>query len=257
MIKLTNITAWQQQTRVFAGFSLHIGAHERVAILGPNGAGKSTLLKLINREIYPVEQDDSSLTLFGDHRVNLWQLRSKIGFVSQDLQEDYTPYTTALAVVISGYFGAIGSHGHLQPDAGQIAHARELMASMGMAGIDDSMFQRLSTGQKRRLLLARALVHNPQALILDEPASGLDMGAGLALLNLLRSYCGTGRAMLITTHHIDEIIPEIERVVLLSQGRVIADGDKAAILTSKNLSALYQTPLRVTEQDGWYRCWHA
>lgn len=257
MIDIHNITAYQQQTRVFDGFSLHIAAHERMAILGPNGAGKSTLLKLIDRELYPVQQEGSWLKLFGDERVNIWELRSKIGFVSQDLQEDYTPYTTALDVVLSGFFGAIGSHGHLQPTQEQVALAREQMHSMGIGGIDSSMFQRLSTGQKRRLLLARALVHKPQALFLDEPANGLDMGAGLALLTLLRNYCSADHAMIITTHHIDEIIPEIERVVLLDRGRIVADGAKAEILTSENLSALYQTPLRVTEQDGWYRCWHA
>ena len=146
MIDIHNISAYQQQTLVFDGFSLHIGAHERMAILGPNGAGKSTLLKLIDRELYPVQRDDSWLKLFGDERVNIWELRSKIGFVSQDLQEDYTPYTTALDVVISGFFGAIGSHGHLQPTAQQIALAREQMAAIGIAGIDDNMFQRLSTG---------------------------------------------------------------------------------------------------------------
>ncbi len=257
MIELHNVTAYQQQTKVFEHLSLSIGEHERVAILGPNGAGKSTLLKLINRELYPVQQDDSWLKLFGSDTVNLWQLRSRVGFVSQDLQEDYTPYTSALDVVISGFFGAIGSHGHLQPSAEQIAQAQALMVMLGIAGIDDCMFQRLSTGQKRRLLLARALVHKPQALILDEPANGLDMGAGLALLSLLRSFCGIGRAMIITTHHIDEIIPEIERVVLLREGRIVADGAKAEMLTSEHLSALYQTPLRVTEQDGWYRCWQA
>lgn len=257
MIDLRNITAYQQQTRVFDGLSLHIGAHDRVAILGPNGAGKSTLLKLINRELYPLVQPDSSLKLFGNDRVNLWQLRSKIGFVSQDLQEDYTPYTVALDVVTSGFFGAIGSHTHQSPTPEQTALAKELMQRMGLDGIEDCMFQRLSTGQKRRLLLARALVHNPQALILDEPANGLDMGAGLSLLTLLRDFCGTGRAMIITTHHIDEIIPEIERVILLREGRIIADGAKAEILTSEALSQLYQTPLTVAEHNGWYRCWQA
>ncbi|MBM7059724.1 ATP-binding cassette domain-containing protein [Pseudomonas sp. UL073] len=256
MIELKQVTAYQQQTRVFDRLSLHIGYHERVAILGPNGAGKSTLLKLISRELYPVDQPDSSLKLFGNATVNLWDLRSKIGFVSHDLQEDYTPYTSALDVVISGFFGAIGAHGHLQPSAEQVDRARALLVELGLPGDEQRMFQRLSTGQKRRLLLARALVHQPQALILDEPTSGLDMGASLGLLSLLRSFCGAGRAMIITTHHIDEIIPEIDRVVLLSQGQVIADGPKAEILTSARLSALYQTDLQVSEQNGWYRCWH-
>ncbi|MBK5355929.1 ATP-binding cassette domain-containing protein [Pseudomonas sp. TH41] len=257
MIELNQVTAYQQQTQVFDRISLKIGYNERVAILGPNGAGKSTLLKLMTREIHPVDTPDSYLKLFGDERVNLWNLRSKIGFVSQDLQEDYTPYTSALNVVISGFFGAIGAHDHIKPSDDQVALARDLMAKLGMSVDEQHMFQRLSTGQKRRLLLARALVHDPQALILDEPTSGLDMGASLGLLKLMRSFCGEGRAMIITTHHINEIIPEIDRVVLMSEGQVVADGPKSEILTSDNLSDLYQTDLEVSEQYGWYGCWHS
>ena len=257
MIEFHNITAYQQQTRVLDGFSLRIDEGEKVAILGPNGAGKSTLLKLISRELYPVERAGSHLKLFGDETVNLWALRSRIGFISQDLQEDYTPYTQALDVVVSGFFGAIGSHGHLQPSAEQLAQARRLLAVVDMTEHERTMFQRLSTGQKRRLLLARALVHQPRALILDEPANGLDMGASLGMLKLLRTFCGQDRAMIITTHHIDEIIPEIERVVLLDRGRIVADGPKREVLTSAALSDLYQTELRIDEQGGWYRCWHA
>ncbi len=257
MIDLNQVSAFQLQTQVFDRVSLNIGYNERVAILGPNGAGKSTLLKLINREIYPVEREGSYLKLFGDETVNLWALRSKIGFVSQDMQEDYTPYTSALDVVLSGFFGSMGAHAHLQPNEEQVELARSLMKELSIDIDEKRMFQRLSTGQKRRLLLARALVHHPQALILDEPTSGLDMGASLGLLSLMRSFCGDGRAMIITTHHIDEIIPEIDRVILINQGQLIADGPKREILTSENLSALYQTELQVSENNGWYRCWHA
>ncbi|MFF7708430.1 ATP-binding cassette domain-containing protein [Pseudomonas sp. NPDC007930] len=257
MIEFNNVSAFQQQHQVFEHFSLTIGEHERVAILGPNGAGKSTLLKLVTREIYPVVRDNSYLKLFGDETVNLWALRAKLGFVSQDLQEDYTPFTTALEVVTSGFFGAIGAHGHLQPSAEQIAQARAMLATVEMAEYEGRMFQRLSTGQKRRLLLARALVHGPRALILDEPANGLDMGASLGMLALMRKFCGQGRGMIITTHHIDEIIPEIDRVVLLDRGKIVADGPKAEVITSENLSKLYHTPLRISEEGGWYRCWHA
>ncbi|MDH4566324.1 ATP-binding cassette domain-containing protein [Pseudomonas sp. BN414] len=256
MIELINVSACQQQLRVIDRLSLSIGAGERVAILGPNGAGKSTLLKLFSREIYPIDEPGSSLTLFGKRNFNLWELRSLIGFVSQDLQEDYTPYTSALDVVVSGFFGAIGTHDHLQPTPDQLEIGRAMLDAVEMTGLESRMFQRLSTGQKRRLLLARALVHRPEALILDEPANGLDMGASLTLLSLLRRFCGEGHALIITTHHIDEIIPEVDRVVLIDKGRIVADGPKAAVLTSERLSELYQVRLKVTEQNGWYRCWH-
>lgn len=256
MIEFHRVTAFQQQTKVLDQLSLKIAPTERVAILGPNGAGKSTLLKLINRELYPVAQDDSYIKLFGDETIHLTQLRDKIGFVSQDLQENYTPYTTALGVVVSGFFGAIGSHEHLQATVQQIEKAREMLARLQMSHHESSMLQRLSTGQQRRLLLARAMVHEPQALIFDEPTNGLDMGGASAMLGLLRTFCSEGRALVLSTHHVDEIIPEIDRVVLINKGRVIADGRKTEILTSGNLSNLYQTSLQVIEKNGWYRCWN-
>lgn len=257
MIDIANATVYRQQTRALDRFSLSIECGERVAILGPNGAGKSTLLKLISRELYPVVQADSHVRLFGSETVHLWQLRSHIGFVSQELQEDYTPYTQALDVILSGFFGAVGTHDHLQPTPEQITRARQLLAQLGMGAHEQTMFQRLSTGQQRRLLLARALVHEPQALIFDEPASGLDMGAAAAMLELLRGFCREQRSIMIATHHVDEIIPEIERVVLIQNGRVVADGPKAEILTAERLSTLYGTPLTLRQEDGWYRCWHA
>ncbi|MFV0934117.1 ATP-binding cassette domain-containing protein [Pseudomonas jessenii] len=144
----------------------------------------------------------------------------------------------------------------MQPSDEQVKLARSLMVQLGMHVDERHMFQRLSTGQKRRLLLARAQAHHPRALILDEPTSGLDMDASLSLLTLMRNFCNEGRAMIITTHHIDEIIPEIDRVVLIKQGQLIANGPKAKTLTSAQLSALYQTDLHVSENNGWYRCWH-
>lgn len=254
MIEFHRVTAFQQQTRVLDQFSLKIEAQERVAILGPNGAGKSTLLKLINRKLYPVAQNDSYLKLFGSEKLHLFQLREKIGFVSQDLQEEYTAHTRALDVVISGFFGSVGCHEHLRPTQAQMDHARAMINILGFAMDETCMFQRLSTGQKR-LLLARALVHRPEALIFDEPASGLDIGASQALVASLRRFSNKGRSVLIPTHHIEEIIPEIDRVVLMKNGRIVADGAKLEILTSERLLDLYQTPLHVSERNGWYRCW--
>ena len=253
MIDIHKVSAWQHDTQVFEALSLYVGTGEKVAILGPNGSGKSSLLKLVTREIYPVVRPHSWVKLFGSKIVNLWELRSKIGLISQDLQEDYTPYTTAIDVILSGFFGAIGSHAHLHADENQLQRADELLHLVGMHEYRDRMFQRLSTGQKRRLLAARALVHDPSALIFDEPFNGLDIRASADLFGLIRDFCLPQNSLVLTTHHVDEIIPEIDRVVLLQAGQVIADGAKQSVLTSESLSSLYGLPLQLSTQDGWYR----
>ncbi|MFP8967204.1 ABC transporter ATP-binding protein [Pokkaliibacter sp. CJK22405] len=252
---MKNVTAFQRDNKVFEGLNITIKAGEKVAILGPNGAGKSTFLKLITREIYPVVKDDSHVRLFGKERFMLTDLRKRLGMVSQDLQEDYTPYTTALEVIASGFVGAIGHHDHLSITPEQMAIAQEQLANVGMQDFRDTMFQRLSTGQKRRLLVGRALVHDPEMLIFDEPSNGLDITAAAALLNLMRRYATPTHTLLLTTHHIDEVIPEIERVILIKKGQVIADGPKDEVLTSEILSEMYQVPVSLQSHNGWYRLW--
>lgn len=255
MIEMKNVTAFQRDNKVFDNLNITIEAGEKVAILGPNGAGKSTFLKLITREIYPVVKDDSHISLFGRQRFSLVELRQHIGMVSQDLQDDYTPYTTAFEVILSGFLGAIGQHDHLQATAEQQQIAEQTLARLGMADYHDTMFQRLSTGQKRRLLVGRALIHNPDLLIFDEPSNGLDIGAAAGLLKLMRDYCTPQHSLLLTTHHIDEIIPEINRVILIHKGRVLADGPKQEVLTSAILSEMYGLPVELHQHNGWYRLW--
>jgi iron complex transport system ATP-binding protein len=255
MIDIHNVCAYLHDTQVFESLNLQIKAGEKIAILGPNGAGKSTLLKLISREIYPVVKNDSWVRLFGSDIVNLWDLRKKIGLVSQELQEDYTPWTTAFEVVLSGFFGSIGQYDHLQADKAQLQRADELLHLVGMAEHRDTMFQRLSTGQKRRLLVARALVHNPTALIFDEPCNGLDIRATADLFKLMRDFCLPDNSLILTTHHVDEIIPEIDRVVLLQAGKIVADGDKNSVLNNETISELYKLPVQLTEKNGWYKLW--
>lgn len=255
MIELKNITAFQGDKKVFENFNVHIGHGEKVAILGPNGAGKSTFLKLITREIYPVVKDDSHIKLFDLERVTIWDLRKQIGLISQDLQEDYTPYTTAIEVILSGFFGAIGQHGHLTPTPEQIEQAEQMLDYVGMGTYRDTHFQRLSTGQKRRLLIGRSLIHKPQALIFDEPSNGLDIKASALLLNIMRDYAKPENSLLLTTHHIGEIIPEIQRVILIKNGKVIADGAKDEVLTSEVLSDLYDTPVKLDKHNDYFHIW--
>ncbi len=254
LIDIRNATVWRGRTRVFDRLNLEIGQHERVAILGPNGSGKTTLLKLLNREIYPVSEKDSWVRVLGRERGNVWELREQIGIVSDDLQHRYKPTTTALDVVLSGFFSSIGVHGTL---AGRVRGkhvdaARRCLDDLGIAALADTPLGAMSTGQQRRCLLARALVHRPATLILDEPTAGLDFRASFEYLARLRALATEGRNIIVVTHHLNEIPPDVDRIVLLNDGRVVADGRKPDVLNAETLSEVYGVPVRVAEIDGYY-----
>lgn len=254
LIEFHNATIWRGSTCVFENLNLTIPQHERIAILGPNGCGKTTLLKTINRELYPVIKDDSWVRILGRDRWNVWELRKKIGAVSHDLHNRYTPTTTALEVVVSGFQSSIGIHGLLaeRVSAEHVAQAREILATLSMSEFVDTELKYMSTGQQRRCLLARALVHRPATLIMDEPTAGLDISASFDYLRHISRLANEGQNIVIVTHHLNEIPPEVDRVVLLKQGAVVADGSKAETLTDELLSDLYETPVRVGHVDGHY-----
>ena len=254
LIDIRNATIWRGGTCVFENLSLTIPQHQSVAILGPNGSGKTTLLKTINRELYPVVKDDSWIRILGRDRWNVWELRRQIGLVSQDLHSRYTASTTALEVVVSGFQSSIGVHGLLADHVTDkhVAAARSILEELGMADFAGTELRAMSTGEQRRVLLARALVHEPATLILDEPTAGLDIAGSFEYLRLIRRLANAGQNIVITTHHLSEIPPEVERVILLKQGSIVADGAPTATLTSELLSDVYATPVRVSEVDGHF-----
>ena len=254
LVEIRNATIWRGTTCVFEHLDLIIEQHERVAIVGPNGSGKTTLLKAINRELYPVAKPDSVFRILGRDTWNVWELRKHIGVVSQDLQQRYTPATTALEVVVSGFHSSIGVHGILadRVDEQQIEAARATLGELGIGSLAGTALRSMSTGQQRRCILARALVHKPHTLILDEPTAGLDFAASFDYLARIRKLSDAGRNILIVTHHLNEIPPEIDRVVLLQNGKIAADGHKIDVLTEDKLSDVYEVPVRVKEIDGYY-----
>lgn len=254
LIDIRNATIYRGTTRVFDDFSLSIAQHEQVAVLGPNGAGKTTLLKVINRELYPVSAADSWVRILGRTTWNVWKLRSRIGIVSHDLQAGYRGRTPALHVVLSGFLSSVGIHGALSGriSAGQEARARGIMKELGIDELTDTPLAEMSTGQQRRCLLARALVHDPETLILDEPTAGLDLAASFDYLARIRGLVAEGRNVVLVTHMLNEIPPEIGRVVLLRDGRIVADGPKRRVLTAANLSQAYGTAVKLATFDGYY-----
>ena len=254
LVEIRNATIWRGSTCVFEDLDLSIGQHERVAIVGPNGSGKTTLLKAINRELYPVAAADTVFRILGRERWNVWELRRHVGIVSQDLQQRYTPTTTALEVVASGFHASIGVHGALarRVTPAQLEAALATLAELGVGELARTQLRAMSTGQQRRCILARALVHKPQTLVLDEPTSGLDFAASFDYLERVRRLAAAGHNIVIVTHHLNEIPPEVDRVILLQEGRIVADGSKADVLTETQLSNVYGVTVRVAEVDGFF-----
>jgi iron complex transport system ATP-binding protein len=232
--------------------SLCIEAGEHVCILGPNGCGKSTLIKTITRECYPVVREGSSISILGRERWNIFELRSLLGIVSPDLLGACTTDATGRDVVLSGFFSSTRIFPHHHPDPAQLALADRALERMGVAHLAGRAVARMSSGEAKRTLIARALVHDPRALLFDEPSNALDIAAQLQLRAAMRELAQSGIAILLVTHHVSEIIPEIERVILLRDGRIIADGPKAELLTSDQISGLFGIPLQISQQDGYF-----
>jgi iron complex transport system ATP-binding protein len=253
IVDIQNATIYRGENLVFKRLNLSIEAGCHTAILGPNGAGKTTLMKLLAREVYPVLQHGSFVRLFGSEDWNVWDLRAHLGIVSGDLQQEYLPHTTGVHVILSGLFSSIDLWPGQEPTREEYDHAERILEQLGASELRDRPFGEMSTGQQRRLLLGRALIHRPQALLLDEPTTGLDLKACFQYLQAIRDLLRTGTTVILVTQHIHEIPPEIRRVLLLRSGQVIADGDKESVLTSQRLTDLYDIPLQVIHSDGFYQ----
>lgn len=253
LLDIHNATVYRDNKKVFDGFSLSVAQGQSTAIIGPNGAGKSTLLKLLTRELYPVVNDESHVRILGQDRPILWELRKKIGLVSADLQQGFVPDASGLGVVVSGLHNSIGLFHYQDVTDEQLVRGRAVLADLGISDLAGRPYKQMSTGQQRRCLLGRALIHNPEHLILDEPTSGLDLNATYHYLNGIRELLQRGKTILLATHHIHEIPPEIERVVFIANGRVVADGRKTDLLTDNHLSSLFDMPLTVSVSNGFYQ----
>ena len=253
MIEIKHAMVYRGDTRVFADLSLHIAIGCQTAILGPNGAGKSTLLKLLTRELYPVRQQGSVVRLFGRERWNVWELRTQLGIVSHDLQHEYAGDATGINIILSGYYSSVDIYAYQRFNAEQLDRARRIMKMLDITALQNRLYSAMSTGEQRRCLLGRALVHDPGTLILDEPTSGLDLKACFQYLEILRSLMKAGKTIVLVTHHIHEIPPEVSRVVLLKRGEVIADGKKEDILTNQHLTMLFDTPVELVQANGFYQ----
>jgi len=253
IVEMRNVAAWRGGTRVFDSLTLSLYRGRSTAILGPNGAGKSTLLQLLAREIHPEYRETGSMTLFGQARWNVWELRSRLGIVSHDLQVGYPRHASGGDVVLSGFHSSLGVWDHQVYTERDHAKAQSVLTQLRVDHLADRRYATLSTGEQRRFLLARALVHDPEVLILDEPTSGLDPRACFHYIDLIREWMRSGKTLVLVTHHIHEIPPEIDHIILLAEGQVLAEGPKTELLSDRWLSRTFGTPIQVLAGNGFHQ----
>jgi iron complex transport system ATP-binding protein len=267
LVECRDVTVYRGDVRALDRLTLTIDAGEHVAILGPNGCGKSTFVKTLTCDCYPaIEPTPFTLRILGRDRWSVAELRQMLGIVSQDLIAECTRgqssdfaelprRVTGRETVLSGFFSSIGVPAHLALTADMERKADAILERLEIAHLANRPLHELSSGEARRLVIARALVHDPAALVLDEVANSLDLRAAHQLREMTRAIAQAGTAIVLITHNLSEIIPEIDRVIVLRDGRVLDDGPKERLLTSEMLSRMFEMPIEVGRRDGYFHAW--
>lgn len=260
LLKLRDVsvvrTVGTHTVRILDHLSLDIPNGQHTVILGPNGSGKSSLLKLLNREFYPSVDDGQTgdVEILGRSRWNVEELRKRMGVVTGDLDREFalprSGRMTALQAVLSGFDGVQLITFTDQSDSKRISDAEVALSQVGAEHLTKRTLMTMSTGERRRVLIARALVPRPQALILDEPTTGLDIAARAAFLDTIRRLAQAGITIILVTHHVEEIIPEINAAVLLKSGRVFAQGTCQDVIGPKSMSDLFDANINVQRLPG-------
>ena len=256
LLKITGATVVKNGTRVLDNLSLEIAPGQHTAIFGPNGSGKSSLIKLLTRQHYALAKPGGEpvVTIFGQARWDVFALRRQLGIVSADVQQEFVSDAdlTGREVVVSGFFAGHGLAPHHEVTSEMEDRSDAVLRLAHAEHLADKPMARMSTGEARRILIARALAPDPKALLLDEPTTGLDVSARRRFLETLRGIAGAGKTIILVTHHAEEVLPEIRRVVLLQGGKVFRDGPTEEVLTSANLSALFGEAVEVRQRGGVY-----
>lgn len=256
LLEMKNVTVVRSGKKILDSVSLSIELGEHVAIIGPNGSGKSSLVKTLTKEYHPLAGTKGPvLKIMGEETWHVFELRKLLGIVSGELQQTCCRQIRVFDVILSGFFSSIGVYYNHKVTPEMEARAEEILEFLEISHLADRLMSDLSTGEARRVLIGRALVHDPQALILDEPANSLDLKAMYSFRQSVRKIAQSGKSVILVTHNLQDVIPEIDRVILIKEGKVFRDGRKEEVLTDKNLSELFSLSVKVLEKEGYYQAW--
>ena len=250
---LKNVNVYYDQNKVLSDISINLSYGENILLLGPNGSGKSTFLKLLNRSVYPIASNNSSFKLFNTENINIWDLRKKIGFLFKEMEQRVNIGVNLYDVIISGFSGTFNSRYSKLISEGERIKINNLINEWELSNIIDTEFQALSDGQKRRGLLARALVYEPNILVLDEPFCNLDIKSNYILNKNLNKLINQSVNILYVTHNLESILPKTNRVILIKEGKILNDGNPHELINTKILSDLFNIPIKVIEKERYWR----
>ncbi len=252
LFKIHDATVRRKDNVILHVDDFELAEGENIALLGPNGAGKSTFIQLLTREVLPLHRDEPPVVFRGQVRPTLTDIKACFGVVSNTMHDQVRVHLTARDIVCGGLFGTLGIPRHIHATEADYAKAEEQLALLGIGELANRDIMTMSTGQVRRVLVARELVHDPQALIFDEPCTGLDPEGMYQLRGVMRQLAAEGRSVILVTHYPEDIIPAINRVLLIKDAAIYADGRKEDLLTEEHMTRLFGVPLAVESNRGWY-----
>jgi len=243
-----NINCFKNGFRVIKDLNLKIAYSENVILIGPNGSGKSSLIEIINRNIYPVVANASKLKIFDKELINLWELRNKISTVNNDIKNRINPNLQVFDLIFGGLYGR---YCYVQNKSERDSYKVEkIMKKMNISNLSKKNFSYLSDGEKQISLIAWALIKKPEILILDEPTANLDYKSKFFVIDKINELSKLKTKILCVTHDISTITKIYDRVIMLKDGRIIADGEQSKVINSHNLNKLYGIHVEVTKNKG-------
>ena len=260
IVELEHVNVARGQNIVLHDVSFRVEAGEHLAILGPNGCGKSTLLKTATCELYPIARPETRVRIMGRERWDLTQLKRKMGVVSAELPGRQTLSTTGFDAILTGFFSSSTLWPNLTVTDEMRERAEEILKVIDGEKLRTKLVGEMSAGQQRKTMIGRAMAGTAtegdvKMLLLDEPSNALDLAAQRDLREMLRGLAQQGVAILLITHHIADILPEIDRIVMMREGRIVADGKKSELLTEERLGGLFGGEIHLSERDGYFNAW--
>jgi iron complex transport system ATP-binding protein len=249
VLEFSNVSVVRGGTRILDQVNWAVGADERWVVLGPNGAGKTTLLQIAAAAMHPTS---GFATLLGERlgKSDVFEIKPRIGLASSAMAKRIPADEVVLDVVLTAAYAVTGRWNEVYEDV-DVNRARRVLGEWKLSAFDDRRFGTLSDGEQKRVQIARAVMADPEVLLLDEPAASLDLGSREELLQLLGGFASNPKspAMVMVTHHVEEIPPGFSHVLLLADGAVTAEGPIHEVLTSENLTTTFGLPIELTSAN--------